>query len=160
MLASRQTSTVLRAALVAVAFFSLPLRAGAGEAKLDAEHRRLTCNGVGAPRLRDAAGNPAVARAAAERAARRDARQACLAALAALPLRGGGTVGESMRRDASLAREVDALVRKARTTGVPRYFADGGVALDLALPLDGALGRLLRFDLPDPAPGGVAPAAP
>jgi hypothetical protein len=148
-------------AALAVACLASPLGAAAGEARLDAHRRRLTCSGVGAPRLRESVGNPTVARAAAERAARRDARRACLAAVAALPLAGGGTAGERMQRDPALAREVEGVARKAKVAGVPRYFADGGVALELALPLDGALGRLLPLELAaPPAPGDEPPGPP
>jgi hypothetical protein len=103
----------------------------------------VRCGGVGAPTIREAAGNVAVARLAAERRAKRAARQACRAAVRSLPLRGGGTAGRALDRDASLAGELEAALRRAKVAGVPCYFADGGVALELEVALDGELGRLI-----------------
>jgi hypothetical protein len=141
-------------AALAIALSAAPRAARAGDAVLDRAARALTCSGIGAPRLRDAASNPAVARPAAERTARRDARAACRAALRRLRLRGGRTAGEAIDADPALARDVDAALRAARIAGVPRYFADGGVALQLSLPLDALAARL---PLEDVAPGAAPP---
>jgi hypothetical protein len=103
----------------------------------------VRCGGAGAPTLREAGGNVAVARFAAERRAKRAARQACRVAVRSLPLRGGGTAGSALDRDAALAEELEVALRRAKGAGVPRYFADGGVALELEVRLEGELGRLI-----------------
>jgi hypothetical protein len=65
-----------------------------------------------------------------------------MAALRALPL-GDRTVGDRLADDPVLAREVEAVVRATRPADAPRFFSDGGVALVLAVSLDGRLARLL-----------------
>ncbi len=118
---------------------------------------RVRCEGKAAPRLHEETANVTVTRVRTERAAREDAVRACLAAVRALPL-AEGTVGDRIARDPQLAREVEKIVRAVRPDA-PRLFSDGGVALRLAVPLDGALSRLLvQRDTWSPVP--VEPVAP
>jgi len=108
-----------------------------------AEATSIRCSATAAPSLRDAASNLSVVRASTRRAARREALRRCRTAVAALPLLAGGTVGEALRRDRALADAVDAAIRGARLASAPRTFADGGVALEYEVRLDGALGDRL-----------------
>jgi hypothetical protein len=43
--------------------------------------------------------------------------------------------------------------------GTPRYFADGGVEVDVEVPLEGALSEV-PSPKPDTTPGSAAPAPP
>lgn len=99
----------------------------------------VRCAATAAPSLRDAASNLSVVREATRRAARREALRRCRLALEALPLAAGGRVGEALPRDRALAGDVDAALRRARLVGAPRYFADGGLALEYEVRLEGAL---------------------
>ncbi|GEJ58255.1 hypothetical protein [Anaeromyxobacter diazotrophicus] len=128
----------LRAPLAAALLHPAP-SPGAGSAP----PASVRCAATGAPSLRDAASNLSVVRAATRRAARREALRRCRAAVAALPLAAGGTVGEGLKRDRALAGAVDAALHGARLASALRYFADGGVALEYEVRLDGALGQAL-----------------
>jgi hypothetical protein len=115
----------------------------------------IRCDGRAAPRLHEETANVSVTRLRTERAAREDAVRACLAAIRGLRI-GGGTVGERLARDPQLSREVERVVRSTRPDA-PRLFADGGVALRLAVRLDGELSRLLAGA--DTWPSAVGPAS-
>jgi len=98
--------------------------------------------------LRDAASNLAVVRASTRRAVRREALRTCRRALEALPLAAGGRLGDAAARDDALAREVHAVLRGATEVGPPRFFADGGVALELEVRPTPALAARLAPALP------------
>jgi hypothetical protein len=99
----------------------------------------LHCWGTGAPSLREAAGNAAVARAGAGRAARRDALRRCMAALELAPLAAGGTVASALAADPSRRERVERAVRRLIRRGAVRLFADGGVRIEVELPFRGRL---------------------
>ena len=111
----------------------------------------IRCAGSAAPSLRDAASNLAVVRASTRRAARREALRACRLALEALPLAAGGRLGDA--HGEALAQQVHAILRGAREVGAPRFFADGGAALELEVRLTPELAAAL-------APAAAPPAAP
>jgi hypothetical protein len=124
---------------------------------IDWQRRVVRCAGTGAPRLGDAAGNVAVARVGAQRAAKQHAVRSCLEVLKGVSVKTGATVGAAMAGDASLAAEVRGAVKRFKVVGTPRYFSDGGVEMDVEVPLDGKLSELL---LPvAPAPAEPPPAA-
>lgn len=134
----------------------LAAAARAEEGKVDWEHKLVKCTGSGAANLKDADGNPAVARIGAEKAAKLDALRNCLATLRGVQLESGRTVGSALDSDAALAGRVQGLVRGFRTVGKPRYYSDGGVELDVEVPLEGVLSDAL---LPrEQEPGAVEPA--
>jgi hypothetical protein len=62
-------------------------------------------------------------------------------------LQSGQTVGGALQSDAALSARVEALVRGFKVVGSPRYFSDGGVEIDVEVPLEGALSEVL---LPKP----------
>jgi hypothetical protein len=103
----------------------------------------LRCSGTGAPSLRDAAGNAIVARIGAERVARADAFDRCMAVLRAAPLAGGGAAGDAMGRDPALRARVERAVRRLVRRGAVRLFADGGVRVEVELPFRGRLEDVL-----------------
>jgi len=96
---------------------------------LDEKRALLQARGQGLPGA-DAA-SVAVARLGAERAARLDALRVLLAALKS----GSARAGRLLEQQPGLTNQVDAALRGYRVTAV-HYYADGGVALDVQLPVD------------------------
>jgi hypothetical protein len=130
----------------AAAWTALPAGARA-ESSVDWQRKVVRCTGSGAANLRDAGGNPAVARIGAEKAAKLDALRNCMEALKGVQLESGKTVGGALATDQALTGQVQGLVRGFKVVGAPRYFSDGGVEMDVEVPLDGAMSDTL---LPKP----------
>src|SRR5512145_1639545 len=131
---------------LAVACAALPDQARA-ESGVDWQRKVVKCTGSGAANLRDAGGNPAVARIGAEKAAKLDALRNCLEAVKGVQLDSGHTVGNALASDQALSGKVQGLVRGFKVVGAPRYFSDGGVEMDVEVPLEGAMSDAL---LPKP----------
>ena len=138
-------------ALAVAAALAAPPGARAAPGAVDWQRKVVKCTGSGAANLRDAGGNPAVARIGAERAAKLDALRSCLETLKGVQLESGRTVGAALQSDAALTGKVEGLVRGFRVVGKPRYFSDGGVEMEVEVPLEGALSDAL---LPRPEPPG------
>jgi hypothetical protein len=149
----------MRIAVAIAIAFAAPL-AQAAQGSVDWERKAVQCTGSGAANLRDAGGNAAVARIGAEKAARLDALRNCLETLKGVALESGRSVGSALDSDAALSGRVQGLVRGFRTVGKPRYYSDGGVELDVEVPLDGALSDALLPHPPAAAPGAGPAAAP
>jgi hypothetical protein len=130
----------------AAAWTALPAGARA-ESSVDWQRKVVKCTGSGAANLRDAGGNPAVARIGAEKAAKLDALRNCMEALKGVQLESGKTVGGALASDQALTGQVQGLVKGFKVVGAPRYFSDGGVEMDVEVPLEGALSDTL---LPKP----------
>lgn len=145
----------MRIALALALAAALPCAARAAPGAVDWQRKVVTCTGSGAANLRDADGNPAVARIGAEKAARLDALRSCLETLRGVQLESGRTVGDALGSDQALSGKVQGLVKGFRVVGKPRYFSDGGVEMDVEVPIEGALSDAL---LPQPPAGGAAPA--
>jgi hypothetical protein len=141
---------------LAAAVAALPLAARAEAGAVDWQRKVVKCTGSGAANLRDAGGNPAVARVGAEKAAKLDALRNCMEALKGVQLQSGQTVGGALKSDAALTGKVEGLVRGFKVVGKPRYFSDGGVEMDVEVPLDGALSDAL---LPKPEAKPDAPTS-
>jgi hypothetical protein len=62
-------------------------------------------------------------------------------------------VGSALQSDSALAGRVQGIVKGFRTVGKPRYYSDGGVEMDVEVPLEGALTDALL-------PRGAAPPPP
>ncbi|HEY6098733.1 MAG TPA: hypothetical protein VIW03_04850 [Anaeromyxobacter sp.] len=135
--------------LALAAGLAAPLAARAAPGSVDWQRKVVKCTGSGAANLRDAGGNPAVARIGAERAAKLDALRSCMETLKGVQLESGRTVGGALQSDAALTGKVEGLVRGFQVVGKPRYFSDGGVEMDVEVPLEGALSDTL---LPKPRP--------
>jgi len=150
----------MRIALIAVVLaVALPALTRAEGGSVDWQAKVVKCTGSGAANLRDAGGNPAVARIGAEKAAKLDALRNCMETLRGVQLQAGQTVGAALGSDAALAGRVEGLVRGFRVVGKPRYFSDGGVEMDVEVPIEGALSDAL---LPKPEarpPKAEGPAA-
>jgi hypothetical protein len=140
----------------AVTFAALPAQARA-ESGVDWQRKVVKCTGSGAANLRDAGGNPAVARIGAEKAAKLDALRNCLEAVKGVQLDSGHTVGNALASDQGLSGRVQGIVKGFKIVGAPRYFSDGGVEMDVEVPLEGALSDAL---LPKPEKKGEATPEP
>ena len=146
----------MRIALAVVAVLAgLPAGARAATGTMDWQRKVVTCTGAGAANLRDAAGNVAVARIGAEKAAKLDALRSCMETLKGVQLQTGQTVGGALESNATLSGKVEGVVRGFRVVGKPRYFSDGGVEMDVEVPLEGALSDAL-LPRPDPKPPAAA----
>lgn len=148
--------------LVTVALALAPLAPALAEpGSVDWQRKVVRCSGSGAPNLRDAQSNVAVARIGAERAAKLDAIRNCLEALRGVRISGGATVGGAMAGDPALRSRVEGVVKGFKVVDRPRYFSDGGVEMDVEVPLEGVAEAVLPPPAPDaaarpaPAPGGA-----
>ena len=101
--------------------------------EIDWNRRVLVGHGQGAPDLN--APSVAVARLGAERAAKLDAYRNALESLKGLQIQSGGSVGTFLQNDAALMGRVDGTLKGVKPIKT-RYFSDGGVTLDIEVPLD------------------------
>lgn len=137
--------------VVALATLSLTARADPGA--VDWQRRVVKCTGAGAANLKDAAGNAAVARLGAEKAARLDALRRCLEVTKGVAISAGQTVGAAMGADAAVKGAVEGTLRGFRETA-RRYYSDGGVELDVEVALDGVAEAVLPRAAAAPATAG------
>jgi len=140
---------VLWAVLLALA----PLLAAAQPAAVDWQKKVVRCTGTGAPNLKEAQGNLAVARIGAERAARLDALRKCLETVRGVRVSGEQTVGGALAADPGLRSQVEGVVKGFQVVGKPRYFSDGGVEMDVEVPLEGVAAAVLPAATAAPVAG-------
>jgi hypothetical protein len=131
----------------------LPVTALAEPGGVDWQRRVARCTGSGAANLKDAAGHPAVARIGAEKAARLDALRNCLEVMKGVTVSGSQTVGIAAGGDNAIKGSVEGAVKGFRTTAT-RYFSDGGVEIDVEVPLDAVAEALLPRAPAGPSAGG------
>src|SRR5439155_662716 len=146
-----RVAVLRRFALVAVLAAAPTLAQTKGE--IDWNRRVLLGHGQGAPDLN--APSVAVARLGAERAAKLDAYRNALESLKGLEVQSGGTVAGMLQNDATLMTRVDGTLKGVKPIKT-HYYSDGGVSLDIEVPLDELppeLARVVRV------PAGVAPLA-
>ncbi|HEY6105584.1 MAG TPA: hypothetical protein VIV59_06360 [Anaeromyxobacteraceae bacterium] len=142
-------------ALAALCLAVLAPAARAEPGAVDWQRRVVKCTGTGAPNVKAAGGNVAVARIGAEKAARLDALRNCMEAVKGVTVRSGETVGGAVAADPGLKASVEGAVQGFRQVGAPRYFSDGGVEIDVEVPLDGKLSEAL-MPRGEGAPAGAA----
>src|SRR5258707_11787066 len=135
--------------LIAALAAAPPLGQGRGE--IDWNRRVLIGHGQGAPDLN--APSVAVARLGAERAAKLDAVRNALESLKGIQLQSGGSVGTLLQDDETLTGRVEGTLKGVKPIKT-RYFSDGGVTLDIEVPLDALPPELSRAIL---VPPGAAP---
>jgi len=112
----------------------VPLTARAdATGEIDWQRRVLKATGQGAPDLN--APSIAVARLGAERAAMATAQRSALETLKGATLESGGTVGTLLQNDSALRTKVQGKLRGVRAVKT-HYYSDGGVSLDIEVPLD------------------------
>src|SRR4051812_6882606 len=129
---------------------SLPVLAQS-KGEIDWNRRVLIGHGQGAPDLN--APSIAVARLGAERAAKIDAYRNALEVLKGLQLQSGGNVGTLLQNDSSLTARVDGELKGVKPIK-NHYYSDGGVSLDVEVPLDQLPPEIARAVQ---VPAGVAP---
>jgi hypothetical protein len=141
---------VLRRLVVASLMAAMPAFAQ-GKGEIDWNRRVLIGHGQGAPDLN--APSVAVARLGAERAAKLDAYRNALESLKGMQVQSGGSVGTLLQNDATLTSKVDGELKGVKPIKT-HYYSDGGVSLDIEVPLDQLPPELARaIKVPD----GVAP---
>jgi hypothetical protein len=137
-------------AAIAAAVLSLTAptfaRAENQQGAIDWQTRTIKCKGQAAPSPN--AINPAQARIGAERAAKADAMRNILETLKGVNVSGGKTVADSMK-DSGVSAKVQGAIRNFKVADT-RYFDDGGVEVDVEMPLDGLIETLV--------PGGAKKA--
>jgi hypothetical protein len=149
----------MRSILALALAAALPCVARAAPGAVDWQAKVVRCTGAAAANLRDADGNAAAARIGAEKAARLDALRSCLETLRGVQLESGRTVGAALSSDPALSGKVQGILKGFRVVGKPRYFSDGGVELDVEVPLEGSLSDALLPPAAPPGPQVPAPAA-
>lgn len=143
----------MRTALAIALAVAAPLYARAEPGAVDWDKKVVKCTGAGAANLRDAQGNPAVARIGAEKTAKLDAIRSCMETVKGITVEKGETVGGALAGDKALSGKVQGIVRGYKVVD-KRYFEDGGVELDVEVPMAGISDALL------PKEEAKAPAAP
>lgn len=126
----------------------LSLVSSAAEAKAEGvnwQRRVIKATGQAAPDQN--APNIAAARLGAERAARVDAMRNLLETLKGVQVSGTSTAADSLT-DPGVSAKVQGILRNFKVVDT-RYFSDGGVEIDVEMPLDGLLETLV-------APGNSA----
>ena len=119
-------------AAVVICCASLPAFAQT-KGDVDWSRRVLIGHGQGAPDLN--APSIAVARLGAERAAKLDAYRNALETLKGMQVQSGGNVGSLLQSNSSLSSRVDGELKGVKPIK-NHYFSDGGVSLDIEVPLD------------------------
>ncbi|MFN2546120.1 MAG: flagellar assembly protein T N-terminal domain-containing protein [Myxococcales bacterium] len=137
-------------AIVATIAAAMPAFAQS-KGEIDWNRRVLIGHGQGAPDLN--APSVAVARLGAERAAKVDAYRNALETLKGMQVQSGGSVGTLLQNDATLTSRVDGELKGVRPIKT-HYYSDGGVSLDIEVPLDDLPAELARAIK---VPEGVAP---
>ena len=143
----------MRFVLILALAAAIPAAALAEPGAVDWQKRVARCTGSGAANLKDAGGNPAVARIGAEKAARLDALRNCLEVMKGVTVSGSQTVGGAIGADNAIRGSVEGAVRGFRTVAT-RYFSDGGVEIDVEVPLDAVGEAVLPKAAAEPAAGG------
>lgn len=138
-------------AIVALASFGAQAEPGS----VDWTKRVIKATGNGAPDL--GAANIAVARLGAERAAKLDALRNILETLKGVAISSGQTVGSALE-DPQVKAKVEGVCRGFRILEPKRYFSDGGVEIDVEMPIDAVAGLLIDKAAPaQPPPPGEPP---
>ena len=109
----------------------------------------IKATGSGAPDL--SVKNPAQARLGAERAALIDALRNLLAQVKGIQINAEKKMGDAMKDDKIVTR-VEGLLRGYRGAG-KRYFSDGGVEIDIEVPVS----LLTELFYPEPNPSLAGP---
>jgi hypothetical protein len=134
-----------------------PLAARADAAgEIDWQRRVLKATGQGAPDLN--APSLAVARLAAERAAKATAQRNALETLKGAMLESGGSVGTLLQNDNALRLKIQGKLRGLKAVKT-HYFSDGGVSLDLEVPLDQLPPEIVQ-NLKPPPPTSTSTTVP
>jgi len=116
----------------------------------------LKASGQGAPDLN--APSIAVARLGAERAALAMAQRNALETLKGAALESGGTVGALMQNDTAVRSKVQAKLRAVRAAKT-HYYSDGGISLQVEVPLDQLPPQIADYLRPPPDSSTSSPSS-
>lgn len=143
--------------LAAFTAFAQEVTEDVGPVKINWSSKEMVFTGDGAPNLN--APNAASARLGAERAAYMDALRKALEAMKGIKIRAGQTVGQKLASNPSVAGEVEGVLRGFKAVD-KRYYSDGGVQIDMRIPLDGVLVKTIMKDEMKAAPVAAKPEPP
>jgi hypothetical protein len=148
---------VLRFALCAGLALAPAVARADASGEIDWQRGVLKATGQGAPDLN--APSIAVARLGAERAAMATAQRNALETLKGATLENGSNVGTLLQNDSALRMKVQGKLRGVKAVKT-HYFSDGGVSLDIEVPLDQLPPELVaKLKRPAGAPAVATPAA-
>jgi len=125
-------------AAAALALVPALAQAEAQAGAIDWQKRVIKCKGSAAPR--EDAPNIAAARIGAERAAKMDAQRNILETLKGVQVTGSKTAADALK-DPGVSSKVQGAIKNFKVTDT-RYFSDGGVEVDVEMPLDGLIDDL------------------
>jgi hypothetical protein len=118
----------------------------AGHCSINWSQKVVVCVGKGSPNLKRSK-NVSQARIMAEQAAKADALRNILESLKGVKVSANVTVGQAMDADQRVRTEIQGVVRNFQVIAT-RYYSDGGVEVDVRMPLDGKLTKtVLNKDL-------------
>lgn len=134
---------------VAAALTPALARADGESCTTDWQRQVIKCKGSGAPNLD--APTIAVARLGAERAAKADALRNLLEAVRGVKVDGTASGADLLKKDPSLTTKVNGALKNFKVTDT-RYFSDGGVEVDVEVPMASVADVLLPKADPASAP--------
>jgi len=108
---------------------------------VDWSSKTIKATGRGAPNLN--APSVAAARIGAEKAAELDAVRNILTVLKGIQVTNEKTVGQAMTSSGELTAKLEAEARGFKRVGVPRYFSDGGVEMDVEMSIAELLAEVM-----------------
>jgi hypothetical protein len=143
--------TLPGAILTAAVLSSTLAGAEAQVGAIDWTTRTIKCKGQASPS--PTATNISQARIGAERAAKLDAARNILETLKGVEIAGAKTAADAMN-DPGVRSRVQGIIKNFVVTDT-RYYSDGGVEVDVQMPLDGLVGSLV----PEASAKAAAPAS-
>lgn len=141
------SGAVLTAAVLTSSLASAEAQVGA----IDWTTRTIKCKGQASPNPN--ATSISAARIGAERAAKLDAMRNILETLKGVEVAGAKTAADAMT-DPGVRTRVTGMIKNFIVTDT-RYYSDGGVEVDVQMPLDGLVGALV----PEAAKAAATPAS-
>jgi len=132
----------MRKVIALAAVLAIPAAGSADPGTVDWGAKVVKCSGSGAPNLRDSE-TKGQARIGAEKAAKLDALRNCMETIKGIQLDSSKKVGSALESDSALNAQVQGVVKGFRVVGKPRYYEDGGVEMDVEVPLEGKLSETL-----------------
>ena len=134
---------------LSVVLLAVAAVAHAEPGSIDWSKRVIRATGQGAPDLN--AANIAVARLGAERAAKLDALRNILETLKGVSVASGQTAGDVFA-DAAVKAKVEGVCKGFKIIEPKRYYSDGGVEMDVEMPIDAVAGILIDKAAPAKPP--------
>lgn len=141
---------ILFCTAMAIVLAAPAVRAEEQPGGIDWQRRVIRTKGQAAPNQN--APNVAAARLGAEKAAKMDAQRNILETLKGVQITGAKTAADALT-DPGVSSRVAGIIKGFKVVDT-RYFSDGGVEVDVEMPLDGLVEALV------PGAGGKAEAAP